>query len=309
MKPSKSTMTKSTIGGNRAPELEKSKTILERISKQKEEFIARKQAGGLPVLFELCQQTNTTGCYMKPKEVIFIPDDYAKHDYIKDIVELDEDGAPLTGMQEIRYVRNLNSIFVANQPTEVTVEPLMLLFANTLNDKRQKNLVNYMRISNANETNPIRNIHITPTYKEVVSGQDMKQELASATISFQAEQIIFENDIARLYPLANIFGIEMGDPIVIKTSLRREALKDPAAFISLFNNVDLPIIERLISAKALGIIDVVGRRVVWRASGEVVAYVSPDSTDWTDDMVLYTKTSEGEDFLKELDAMLEKAVS
>jgi len=77
----------------------------------------------------------------------------------------------------------------------------------------------------------------------------------------------------------------------------------------LFNNVDLPIIERLISAKALGIIDVVGRRVVWRTSGEVIAYVSPDSTDWTDDMVLYTKTSEGEDFLKELDAMLEKAVS
>lgn len=308
MKPSKSTTTKITAGGNRAPELEKSKTILERISKQKEEFIARKRSGGMVVIFDLFEPSNTTGCYVKPKEVVFIPDDYAKHDYIKDIVELDENGEPLTGMQEIRYVRNLNSIFVANQPENVTIEPLVLLQTNTLNDKRQKNLVNYMRISNANAVNPIRDTNITPTYKEIILDIDMKKEHDNAAISFQAEQIVFENDIAKLYPLANIFGIDMGDPFVMKTSLRREAVKDPAAFIALFNNVDMPIIERLISAKALGIIDVIGRRAVWKKNSEVIAYIAPDSTDWTSDLVDFTKTSEGEIFLSELDAALEKAV-
>jgi hypothetical protein len=308
-KPSKTGTVKRTIGAaGVAADYERSKTLAERIEKQKEVQMRQRLAGGNPVVFELIETTQTTGVYLKPKDLVYIPENYEQHEYIKDIVEVGEDGKPLTGVQEIRYVKNLNTIFVRNQPEKVLIEPVMLLSTNTFNDKKNKALISFLRLSNYNAENPVRETSNSPIYKELIIGNVAKKTLEQSELLFKAQEIVYSNDTKALYPLANVFGIDHSDPLVMKTSLLKEAQNDPRNFINLFNNEDLPIIERLVTAKALGIIDVVANRIFWKRTGETITYVSKMETDWVDTLVGFTKTEEGADFLIVLDKTIDEVL-
>jgi hypothetical protein len=268
---------KRNIGGTNT-RAAKSKSYLAKITERKKREERLLEQKGKQVTFELIKPTRS-GAYTSPNDIVFIPDNWEDYPYLHGLVEK-RNGTDeyLTGIQKIRYVRGIQSIFVENQPEEVQVSSLLLLQKNTLNDKRDANLVKFLRLSNKNFNSPIRDAQKQSVWREVVFEDVVKADLDKEALRFEAEQIVFNEKIEKLYPLANIYGISLDSPIGMKSALRKKAIASPKEFLALWNSEDLPMIEQIVIGRELGVWKREGRKLQWR-DGSLIGYIPVDGDE------------------------------
>ena len=263
---------------------------------------------GKQISFVLDKETKSTGVYMKPRDIIYIPENWEDSEYLRDLIEMDSDGNPLTGIQEIRYIPSLQSVFVANQPEGAVVEALKFTHKNSINDKRQANLVKFLRLTDKNSSNPNRDTSKGSMFHELVPENVAQKELDLNQLRYEAESIVFNEPTEKLYPMANVYEIPIEDPLQMKTALRRKAQENPQLFLDRYNSPDMPILERIVVAGNLGIWKQQGRRIVWQDGTPLTTL--PPSVDAHEYMLTLAKDNDyQEDILGTIDRAIEKTLA
>ncbi len=258
---------------------------------------------GKSVAFSLINVNKAPFKYISPKATVYIPEDFQNDPYLSAIVEKDKDGNYLTGVQEIRYIENVNSIFVKNQPEKVRLNNIVMARVTSLNEYRSRHLINFLRMSSLCKTNPHRyNTSIVPVYEELNVVQTTEDEFDREEALYKIRKFIFENEDDALWAVANVYGIPTRNSKVMRQQLLSYANASPAEFTRLINSQDLPIMERFAVAKELGHIEVAGRKVFWTDDKTIITMLPPE-VDWLEYMVEFSKTPAGEEAIAVIDKL------
>lgn len=305
----RSTSSARSIGQTKTKQVATSEDFLKELKnrKQKSELLAEKN--GRLSTFKLVNEKKQSGLLFMPIDVVYIPEDFANIPYIAGLVEKGPDGEYLTGMQQIRYVKRLNTIFAANQPESVVVDYLNLETTTTLNEKKNKNLVSWLKLSNRNEKNPIRFNESNPSYYELVEEELENVEFLKDQRRYEAESIVFTEPLEKLYPLATMFNIPLDSEINMKAKLRKIASNTPDKFLDMYTHPDLLIMEKVVIAFELGVLKAEGRKIKWR-DGNVLTVLPPSAKSIDYIVGLIKDTDTDKDYMdlieKEIDFVLSK---
>lgn len=288
-------------------DLSKSKSFLTKVAEAQQRKASERAKSGTQIAFHLILPNNMPQ-HFRPRDIIYIPEDYAKYEEYASLVENGPDGEPLIGQQEIRYVRNQNSIFVANQPENVVIRPIEMVTVNSFNDKKEGNKVRFLRLSNKNRNNPWRD-GSDAVYYEVRPEVEAKERFERGKVLDDCISIIYSESVEKLTGMANALGITTTEPYLFKMEMKSRAESDPEGFLKMFNSPDLPIIERLSVALNLGIIKIANRSIAWR-NNDTILRIPPTVTNTMEYLVEYVKSGEdGSVFLDLVDRELDRTLA
>jgi len=208
----------------------------------------------------------------------------------------------------IRYLPGEKSIFLDQQTNQDLNKRASITFFNghLIVDRRQKQLLDFLRASNANSTNKNRMPGTKAVYKEYIDGENATERINLDKTTLQAKQAAYDLGIDELIGYARVLGLDVNrDPAEVRYHMSVIAAENPTKFMKGINNPSTKRKHYLFLAVDAGIITISkGDNSVRWTDTKVAIVQAPNGIQPIDHMVDYTFDPEGEKVYEHIRTLL-----
>lgn len=225
----------------------------------------------------------------KAEQLVNIPYDWKEDKELSqylnfvDVIEKDKDQEYLLGDQMMRYIKGQPSLFKAKQGDgAVLKDPIVFKQgALLLNDKRDSLLIKFLRMSNMNLSNPLRDTTIEAQFYEHRPDIKAQEKLSFSKLVVKATEMINSSDIEDLFSAATILNVPLHSDEEIRAGLSMIAIDKPHQIISALEDPFKTEKNTALISKELGEIDYDSRSVYYMNPKKTIVTI-PSGRDWLD---------------------------
>ena len=274
----------------------------------------KRRMNGEPVTFFLLGDRKPPNTLFKAESIVFIPYDWNRDKTLKNyiesnnLLEKDSNGEYITGDAHIRYIHGERSIYKENQSEgKVIKNPIPFTSGSlVLNSKRDALLIKFLRLSNLNQSNPLRDMGVAPEFFEYSPVAKAQEEINRANVINKAYEAVFNAEPEELYAIANILNVDLVSEDTIKSGILSRILKTPEYILGLFDDPYLSAKNDILAAEKLDIISHDKRRVFF-VNGKRTIVTVPSGKDWLDFFSEWvTLEEEGQEVLEVINRALDR---
>ena len=171
---------------------------------------------------------------------------------------------------EIRFCKNESTIIKDKQQSFSKSEIIRFQNGVVIVMPNNPSLLEYMRKSSLNASNPNRIGDTRPAFKELMPAVKAKVNIADEIVQLDAVSLALRAPIDKMMPVAKYLNIDTTRSIAeIRHDLKGLAQSNPSSFVSLFDNKEVMLKGTVKTAQEYSILTVTSDNIAWADGSKI----------------------------------------